>query len=416
MNKDIKQETATGKAQQEQEQQENKISCYECSDLFKESKMKVCEDMNYCLKCYEEVVYGCECCNYRMHRDNTYNFEGTIYCEDCYHDKTFSCENCCEVYSQDDAYNCNDGMYCGDCYEDEDHSDLREVVIPFTKELSETYNKNKFKQFCGVEIETFNDNIEENQFNYNDLCNYGFNQGQDGSLSGNGMEFSSNAFNGDLLFNKIDKFTNELNKKEYFINAQCGLHIHIGVGNINYRTLKKILYFYSKYEDLFFSMLPSSRQNNQYCRKIEQEYDLSQEKILELKSLKEICYLVYETKRNNNIKRRRKEKYGGKRYGWLNLHSLLYRGTIEIRNHNGTINKDKIKHWLNIHLTAINFIRKNSLETLKNMNKTSLDFLNIFPKETQTYIKDRWVKFNVELEEQRDKEREFKRMIEGERN
>ena len=142
-------------------------------------------------------------------------------------------------------------------------------------------------------------------------------------------------------------------------------------------------------------MVSKSRGVNTYCEKLGRKYyGLNDEAILNLKTNTDLKKLLYETKNYKRIKRLTKEHHNNKRYAWLNLHSVFYRGTLEIRLHNGTIDAQKIKNWFNIHLTILEFLKgiKNP-ETIYNLPKNEKFFLSLFDEETQKYIKNRWVKF-----------------------
>ena len=154
------------------------------------------------------------------------------------------------------------------------------------------------------------------------------------------------------------------------LDCECGLHIHIAVSK-RLRFVKKVYAFYSIFEDMFFRMLPKSRQGNQYCRKFSNIYDnITFNKIKECKQALEFQKLLYASKSPSRIKAWKKCHHNDKRYAWINFHSLFYRGTLEIRSHSGTINYTKIKNWLLIHLRVLNFIKNLPFETICELPKT----------------------------------------------
>lgn len=53
------------------------------------------------------------------------------------------------------------------------------------------------------------------------------------------------------------------------VNDRCGLHVHVDMNGIDGETFERIMRFMSRYEDAFFLLADRSRQNNQYCRKLE---------------------------------------------------------------------------------------------------------------------------------------------------
>lgn len=251
------------------------------------------------------------------------------------------------------------------------------------KLYSRSFKKNKFRDFCGVEIEC----IRGNYFNH---AKYHFKDVYDSSLNVGGREYVGMPSNGDRLFRIIDDFCKRLQKEKYSVDKSCGLHIHLGIKE-EIEIIKKLYIFYSKYEDFFFKMLPKSRQKRSYCERIRETDNFSAKDVLKMENLDEFKKLYYET---NFYNRQLDSKYHDKRYCWTNFHSLFYRGTLEIRNHAGTISEEKIKQWITIHLALLNYLRKKSASEINALGKNKEEFLKVFPKATQSYIQMRWDKFN----------------------
>lgn len=324
---------------------------------------------------------NCSDCRVEMTRGDSY------ICEDC---SDNLCENCFRYCNSCEIYCCRTCRH--NC--DEEDCEGQQIQIPFRIEKSKTFKINKFKNNCGVEIETINSDMEKNFFDFDKLKELGFSQMYDGSLETCG-EFVSNAFNGDLLFNKIDRMCGELVNKNYDIDKKCGLHIHIKIPK-TLTYLKKVVLFYQKYESYFFQMLPKSRLGNRYCLPFKHIYYFN-ENIKEIKDIHDFKKRIYGTSNIRSLKRMTKYKYHDKRYCWLNLHSLFYRGTLEIRNHNATIDKDKIKNLFSMHLEALDLLKKINLEMILNFPDDQKFFLSIFSPSIQEHIKERWKKFNRTL-------------------
>ena len=254
-----------------------------------------------------------------------------------------------------------------------------------TKKPSKTFKLNKFKRYCGVEIEC----IDEEGITDKRLQELNFNEVDDGSLSDDGREYVSLPSQGDRLFNMIDGLTKELSNIKAYTDKSCGLHIHLEVEK-DLELLKKIFLFYDKYEDYFFKMMPLSRRNSHYAMRSDKVYGKVYDKILNSKDLDEFWKIIYET-RNSCIPNG--YKYNDKRYCWVNFHSVFYRSTLELRNHSGTINSGKIKNWLTINLIILDYISKHSLKHIDNMKLSEEAFLSLFPKKIKDYIELRWNKF-----------------------
>lgn len=378
-----------------------KIKCNECNKELKDNDLFTYGVENYCESCFNDLFGCCDDCGENFNRDDLNCFNDYNYCFDCLDNISVVCDDCSERVLTEDTHSCHccDSVFCEDCYcscdEDNNNSNFNQIKIPFEKQKSNKFKNNIFKDFCGVEIETQNNDLRNNQFNFNDLMTYQFNQIEDGSLNSCGVEFVSNAFQGDLLYDKVKLFCNELKNKDYFVNSDCGLHIHIKVSK-RIENLKKILMFYKKYEDYFYLMVSQSRQHNNFNVKYDDKYNLSEDDILKLKSNTELKKILYHTKRYNNIKRYTKDKYNSLRYGWFNLHSVFFRGTLEIRLHNGTINPTKINNWFKIHLTILNLLKNININMVKEFPKTPQFFLSLFDDDIKKYVVERWRELNKE--------------------
>ncbi len=362
--------------------------CVSCSELFSEDEIIYWNDNTFCEDCLNNTTSFCDDCGERVNNSNIAEINLNHICNDCFDNNYFNCDNCGEYVHNDDY---GDEGCCYRCENDNrDNSEFEEIKIRNTFEKSKTFKINKFKNFCGVEIEV----IGGNMFSYDELKNFQFSQIPDGSVS-NGGEFVSCAMNGDNLFNKIDNFCKELDINNFKINTDWGMHIHIKV-NKNIENLKKIYIFYKKYEDYFFNMLPKSRQQNNYCFKLKNKLNLCENDVLKYKNSYDFQKNIYNSTNKYALSRFKKNKYNDKRYSWLNFHSVFYRGTLEIRNHQGTINPTKIKNWLKIHLTIINLLKNININMINNLPKDKTFFLSFFDENLKNYILERWAKFENE--------------------
>lgn len=256
---------------------------------------------------------------------------------------------------------------------------------------SKTFGENPFKTFVGTEIECIR---HRNSVSISSLLENNFSSGSDGSVNDDGKEYRSNPSNGDKLFSMIDGFSKELINTHHTVDRSCGLHIHIETPT-DIELIKKLYCFYSKYEGLFFAMLPKSRQKNQYCGKFNRYDKFSYNDLLEIKDLKEFKKLFYEANKFFPIN----DHGNKKRYCWVNFHSIFYRGTLEIRGHSGTINSRKIKNWIMLHLIIRDLLEKKSIDEIVKMKVSKKEFLSLFPPHLKNYIQERWNVFPQIAEE-----------------
>jgi hypothetical protein len=220
------------------------------------------------------------------------------------------------------------------------------------------------------------------------------------------------------------------------INKQCGVHIHCG--SLNW-SKEDIVYAYilgEVIQEELFSILPISRRNNSYCRKLtpiittteletlsnaasKGQYNIIIDQIYDV-IYKEVTYIKGKDKpfRSNNqeladgivdsfvtnqkINKKNNHPLGTKcgydkgaqRYTWLNFVTLLYltKGkagtlTLEFRNHGATMNFNKIKNWIKICFAFCKFVETNKSKI--NTGVVSLEDIisNAYPKSGEGLMK-----------------------------
>lgn len=110
------------------------------------------------------------------------------------------------------------------------------------------------------------------------------------------------------------------------INTRCGLHVHIGVRDLDTNGLKRLVSSWKVHEDQFLSLIPAGRRRNQYCRPWNRRI-----------SLATAMDFVSNPTRNGWVK-----------YTSLNLSPLPRLGTVEVRLHGGTLNGTKAETWIQL--------------------------------------------------------------------
>ncbi len=376
-----------------------RIKCSLCNHPYNWNFIKKYNKKNYCMTCYKKNFNVCDICE-NVVSEKLIKFHRKKLCKACYSNKIIKCKKCNKRYGKWEMHLVSFNNYCNTCYS-KYYRRFKVIGFRDTKINPTTFKKNPFKRYCGVEIECRNRNRDKNCFIKSELKELKYSQHRDVSINSGGVEFISRPMNGDNLFNSITSFCDILNKKKYFVDKSCGLHIHLEVQKkINY--LKNIYLFYEKFEPLIFNMVPRSRQRTDYCKKYKTYYNNSNQTLFKTKTLDDFKSMVYETKSKYTIKNRSSRKSYHKRYCWINFHSIFYRGTLEIRNHSGTISPTKINNWLLLHLTILNYLNKINLDTINELKVDKKTFLSIFNKKLQNYIKQRWEKFEKGNMEEKD--------------
>lgn len=146
-----------------------------------------------------------------------------------------------------------------------------------------------------------------------------------------GSELVSPILKGREGLEQLKKVTEALEELDIKVDRKCGLHIHHDVNDFGIKEMKNLFTSYVKFEKLFDSMLPKSRRgnNNQYCqtmRKYGTEGTLEQ--LRNAKTITDLQQIFYT------------------RYVKLNIQSYVRYGTVEFRQHSGTIEFEKIYNWI----------------------------------------------------------------------
>lgn len=155
-----------------------------------------------------------------------------------------------------------------------------------------------------------------------------------------------------LTYNEIPKLQRvirALRNAGAKVNKSCGLHIHVDAANHNRQSLKNLLSIMFSKEDILFKALKVNEDRaNHWCKKVREPMlekvrkRLNAEETKDLTKLENIWYEGFEDIHG------RESHYNNSRYYALNLHSVFYRGTVEFRCFNATLNAEKAAAYLHL--------------------------------------------------------------------
>ncbi len=397
--------------------------CYACEEFELNEDTAEVDGHVYCSGCRDSELSFCSDCENYCLSDHTISIGDNVVCDDCRRENYFECRHCGENFANDSSHTFdNDDSidYCYDCYIDqavECHAcgsnvrngdaryndsqdwytcnDCRKQAL--TEIKSTTFVKTDgIKRRFGVEIECFRESGE------NSPETKGFECGEDGSIvcddEYRAEEHRTSILQGDAGMEVIEKHCKKLQASTYDVNKSCGLHVHIDCTDLKHSQLLNILSFIRVFDEVIFALMPKSRRVNHYCQRI------SVEKIVMQKLFK------YKTEGEEVLKQRFNNSFEGlERYRGFNLQAYYEHGTVEFRYHSGTINEEKIKHWI---ITCLSIVEKMKDQEFRLANravvaskqnlKRFLDILSL-PKDTQEYWKERFKKFYVEPKEAKAK-------------
>tara|TARA_R110000796_G_scaffold24207_1_gene69133 strand:- start:8042 stop:9334 length:1293 start_codon:yes stop_codon:yes gene_type:complete len=327
-------------------------SCEEITDDYQESIEVDGETKEFLCDSCQEDIYQCDDCGCSMWSESNYlrlTENGDSYCEDCYYEIYSTCDTCELEHTRDELHwsDSNEEYYCEQCYQGEEEVDLDSYSQRNMGEDARSNRIIKSMRLVGLEVETIT-----KEWNYWDCEDTNhpetFRPVHDGSIDrgegGSGVEWvMRNPSNGDELYNRIANLTEYLSS-DFDVNRSCGLHVHVDARDCEWKQLKHILLLGKAVQDVIYKMLPPSRDNGRWCRRI----PMSRSDILAIESNDEFIDAWY----NSWGVDPSMEKYNDSRYCGMNMHSRIINGSVEFRYHSGTINQDKILNWTKI-CTAI---------------------------------------------------------------
>ena len=396
--------------------EENIITCTHCGLHYdKDASLDHAHfdednDAFYCTHCMGNHFLICHLCGAVEDRNfisfyDTYEYGEVAVCDVCY-DNTSSCESCNRVIL--DSGHLRTSSYgetiCGSCHEresnrDEDYDEdcdddndngCRDGKCSLVTDVN-TFDKCMTHLTYGVELETSHINKDND---------HTWQKTTDGSISG--MEFVSPILNGDKGFTEIEAF---LNRIDADYDKACGYHVHLGLPNTKKcspLTLAKILRAYKKLEVGFFSCVNKERIGIRYCKALPKEWTEGNT------NSSKIVSVIYRYKTKGELSAEDiisifdKDKYNDARYYWVNPHSVFYRGTLEIRSHQGTLDYAEITNWISLHGSFIEWCIKSPAkevyERIGMASKSADNFISFIEKVSGRQIaeyyggsiKDRW--------------------------
>ncbi len=165
---------------------------------------------------------------------------------------------------------------------------------------------------------------------------------EDGSVSGdNPFEVASPPLSGEDGLRQVREVVSALARAGAQVNRTCGLHVHVDARDLKSVDLANVVIQYGRHESVFDAMMPVSRRNNDYCRSVRDVADTLRRNILTIAVNNNTSDVV--------------EAYAWERYHKVNLAAYLTHGTIEFRQHSGSINHEKVTNWIQF---CVNFVEQ----------------------------------------------------------
>ncbi len=395
--------------------------CADCGAARPESKCERCDNCEDCCECshcenryherqsgtgYSVVESTCtrcdnctDCCEC-SHCDRCGPVEST--CERCdrcdsgYNQccECFRCQNCSEAAE----YGCSDCQRCTDCEcqcetdddnDDDSHRPGRHAGTPVrfrSNDAPHFHNSpkaklvgNRSRRFAALEIEV---SSAESGSELNRVADQWDAQiVKDGSLPSGGFEINTAPANGDVLLDQLADWADALSAQSASANKDCGLHVHIDCRDFTFYDMRRMVLLYERLEPALFGMVPQSRRGASWCVPSGHKYaNAVRQSAMPKQSKANLIDGIYNSGTSPRslkaaVSNAKSNKYASERYHALNIHSWLFRGTIECRLHTGTVNGEKLANWALLWVAIVDHAYATTEKAIAADTRSSLELL-----------------------------------------
>lgn len=176
----------------------------------------------------------------------------------------------------------------------------------------------------------------------------------DGSIRGDyGFEVVSPILSGAEGLAQVRTVMEALAAAGAKVNKTTGLHVHIGARDFSLREFRNIAKNYIIFEDFFDAIMPLSRRANNCPYIRSNRYSVGGDytnaaaqrvcdKVDTCNTIDEIIRVICPS------------NYSEARYHKLNLTAFYRHGTVEFRQHSGTVDADKAVNWIELLIQFVN--------------------------------------------------------------
>lgn len=117
------------------------------------------------------------------------------------------------------------------------------------------------------------------------------------------------------------------------VNVTCGMHVHHGVSDLTESQLVNLYELYRRSQVAISGMLPNSRRQNEYCYPLKHPFE----------EISRVRTNLHGRRRNDtDILQTWVSGHGPA----LNFGAYTLRGTVEFRQHSGTVDYEKFEAWV----------------------------------------------------------------------
>ncbi len=311
----------------------NYVFCSDCGMMGRPHNGRVVGRNFYCEGCYQQHSQVCDNCH-ETSGDCVDNYNGA-FCAKCLEEHLAECSNCASQYKKQDMYEEYSGHYiCNRC----EIAIYSWETVDFAPKESH-YEEVGSKRTFGIEIET------SQCKGFSSLKNKTIWACTD-DFSITGKEFITPPLYGDEGLKEIHSFCEEANSLKWESDDHCGLHLHMGIGDLDPEELKRVAFAYHHTYGMWKRFISSYRAINSMCGA--PKYTLTE--ITKIDTLDSEDWEYFAAERD--------------RFDAINWRAYLIHGTIELRLLNGTLDAELICNWIKTHTRFIDFVIKHTISEL----------------------------------------------------
>lgn len=150
-----------------------------------------------------------------------------------------------------------------------------------------------------------------------------------------------------MIFEKVD----------FTVNRTCGTHVHIGVKDEVWATLRNVGVSYSLAYNAYCKIMPKSRRATDWAKNYTETEINALRNYTRAEQLYQTGGICSDARNSTNLQRH----YARSRYHAVNYVALKQRGTLEFRQHNATVEFRKIQTWIKDKMELITWSRSHVL-------------------------------------------------------
>jgi hypothetical protein len=141
------------------------------------------------------------------------------------------------------------------------------------------------------------------------------------------------------------------------VNETCGVHVHVGIPKEDYLCVRVLARIMKYIEPLFYSEFDVWKSRIPYAKPISPEFLERWERENRAKTPEDFLTGLQRAWYGEASPMRARDRWDPSRYYGLNIQSFLYRGTVEFRYFNSTLDEDAIESYIRGSLAVVELAR-----------------------------------------------------------